>query len=154
MNSRDSASRGVADRLVGATLLLAGVATAVEASTFNVAFLTDPVGPKALPFVVTATLGAAGLSILVRPRGSVALPPRSAAARMTWAALAFLAYATVMPWIGFFLSTVFVVTVLAVLYRGPAAGGLAPGLVLPTALWLLFVRLLARPLPTGALWLR
>ena len=148
-----SAGRG-ADRVVGAVLLLGGVATAREATTFDVAFLTDPVGPKALPLFVATTLALAGASMMARPRDSVSLPPGSAAVRMAGAAAAFLVYAAVLPWIGFYLATTLVVAALAVLYRGPVKGGLAAGLVLTTALWLLFVSLLALPLPVGELWTR
>jgi putative tricarboxylic transport membrane protein len=143
-----------ADRIAGAVVLTAGVATALEATTFDVAFLTDPVGPKALPLVVAAVLVVAGASMLFRPRASVDLPAPSAAVRMAAAAVAFFAYSALLPWIGFYLSTSLVVAVLAVLYRGPARGGLATGLALATGLWLLFVRLLALPLPVGDLWTR
>ncbi len=143
-----------ADRLVGGALLVGGIATGLEATTFDVAFLTDPVGPKALPLFVAVTLALAGASMLARPREGVGLPPRSAAIRMAGAAGAFLIYAAVLPWIGFYLATTLVVAALAVLYRGPAKGGLAAGLVLTTVLWLLFVILLALPLPVGELWTR
>jgi putative tricarboxylic transport membrane protein len=147
-------TRATPDRIAGAVVLVAGVATALEATTFNVAFLTDPVGPKALPFVVAATLVVAGASMLLRPRPSAELPTASAAVRMAGAAAAFLAYSAVLPWIGFYLSTTLVVAALAVLYRGPLKGGLLAGLALATVLWLLFVRLLALPLPVGDLWMR
>lgn len=144
---------GVADRVAGGVLTLAGLAAGLEATTFNVAFLTDPVGPKAFPFVVAATLTAAGVRTLVRPRASVALPPSEVLLRMGGAMVAFLAYAAALPWIGFFLSTTLVVAALAVLYRGPWKGGLVAGLVLSGSLWLLFVGLLSLPLPVGELWI-
>jgi putative tricarboxylic transport membrane protein len=144
---------GAADRVAGVTLTLAGIAVGLEATTFDVAFLTDPVGPKALPLVVAATLTLAGVRTLVRPRASVELPPPETLLRMGGAMMAFLAYAAALPWIGFFLSTTLVVTALARLYRGPWKGGLTAGLVLSAALWLLFVGLLSLPLPVGELWI-
>ena len=59
---------GRRDRAAGFVLLLAGAATALEARTFNVAFMTDPVGPKALPFLVAAALAAAGVRLMASPR--------------------------------------------------------------------------------------
>jgi hypothetical protein len=73
---------------------------------------------------------------------------------MMGAAAAFVGYAMVLPWIGFFLSTTLVVAVLGMLYRGPVRGSLAAGLSLAAVLWLLFVRILALPLPVGDLWIR
>lgn len=143
-----------ADRIAGSVLVVAGVATALEATTFDVAFMTDPVGPKALPLLVAAMMLLAGVRTLARPREEVALPPGPVALRMGGAALAFLAYAAILPWIGFFLATTLVVAALAVLYRGPVQGSVTAGLTLAAALWLLFVRILALPLPVGDLWIR
>ncbi len=145
---------GRVDRVAGATLALAGLATAVEASTFDVAFLTDPVGPKALPALVAVMLVGAGTRLLVRPRPSIALPERETAMRMGGAVLAFLVYAAALPWLGFFTSTSLVVAALALLYSGPRRGSILAGLAVSGVLWLLFVALLSLPLPVGDLWIR
>lgn len=143
-----------ADRIAGSVLVVSGAAMALEATTFDVAFMTDPVGPKALPILVAAMMLFAGVRTLVRPRDEVPLPSGPVAKRMAGAAAAFIAYAAVLPWIGFFLATTLVVAALAGLYRGPVRGSLAAGLTLAAALWLLFVRILALPLPVGDLWIR
>lgn len=146
---------GKLDRLVGAALLLLALAVGLEATTFDVAFLTDPVGPKALPLLVAVLLGAGGLRTLLRPRrDQPGMPGRSALRRIAAAVLAFLLYAGALPWIGFFLSTTLVVAGLALLFGGPWKGGLAAGVTLSAALWLLFVALLSLPLPVGELWIR
>jgi putative tricarboxylic transport membrane protein len=142
------------DRIAGSVLVVAGTLTGLEATTFDVAFMTDPVGPKALPFLVAVMLLVAGVRTIARPRSEVALPPRPVALRMGAAALAFLGYAAILPWIGFFLATTLVVAALAMLYRGPVGGSLAAGMALAGTLWLLFVRILALPLPVGDLWIR
>jgi len=149
-----SEAAGRIDRVAGATLALAGLATAIEASTFDVAFLTDPVGPKALPALVAVMLVGSGLRLLVRPRPSISLPERDTAARMGGAVLAFLLYAAALPWLGFFTSTSLVVTALALLYSGPRRGSILAGLAVSGVLWLLFVGLLSLPLPVGDLWIR
>ena len=143
-----------ADRIAGSLLVAAGAATALEATTFDVAFMTDPVGPKALPLLVAFMLLVAGARTVARPRSHVPLPPRPVALRMATASLVFLAYAGILPWIGFFFATTLVIAALAILYRGPVAGGLAAGLALSGTLWVLFVRVLALPLPVGELWIR
>lgn len=140
--------------MVGVVLVVAGVATALEAMTFNVAFMTDPVGPKALPLLVAFTFLIAGVRTLVRPRDQVELPTSPVMMRMAGATGAFLGYALVLPYIGFFLATTLVVAALGMLYRGPVKGSVAVGLGLAGVLWLLFVRLLALPLPVGDLWIR
>jgi putative tricarboxylic transport membrane protein len=143
-----------ADRVAGSILVVAGAATALEATTFDVAFMTDPVGPKALPLLVAAIMVLSGVRTLMHPRPEVPLPPKAVAIRMSGAALAFLTYAAVLPWIGFFLATTLVVAALAMIYRGPVRGSFAAGITLAATLWLLFVRVLSLPLPVGDLWIR
>lgn len=142
------------DRVTGGTLLLMGVAAALEARTYDVAFMTDPVGPKALPFLVSTIFVVAGLASLLRPRTSVTLPERRTAVAMAAAAAAFLLYTVALPFLGFFASTTLVVLALALLYRGPPLPSLGAALVLSGALWLLFAALLSLPLPIGSLWIR
>jgi putative tricarboxylic transport membrane protein len=140
-------------RLPGAVLAAAGLACGVEATTFDVAFLTDPVGPKALPLLAAAILMAVGVRETIRPNAAVVWPSRRAIARAGGATVAFLAYSVALPWLGFFLSTALVVTALSTLFGAqlrrtlPAAAGLAG------ALWLLFVVGLGLPLPVGSLWI-
>ncbi|MDX1646116.1 MAG: tripartite tricarboxylate transporter TctB family protein [Longimicrobiales bacterium] len=141
-------------RIAGGVLVVAGAATALEASTFDVAFMTDPVGPKALPYLVATMLAVAGLSALLQPEGEPALPGRPAVARMAGALLAFLAYAALLPLLGFFTSTTLVVTVLSLLYGGPLPASVGSAALLSGGLWLLFVQALSLPLPVGDLWIR
>lgn len=143
-----------ARRVTGLVLLVAGAATAMEATTFDVAFLTDPVGPKALPYLVAAMLAVAGLVALLRPESEPSLPDAPAVARMTGAVVAFLTYAAALPLLGFFTATTLVVTALSLLYRGPFVGSAVAAAGLSGGLWLLFVRVLSLPLPVGELWIR
>lgn len=143
-----------ADRFAGTTLVLISVAIGIEATTFEVAFLADPVGPKALPLMVALLLAVGGTQTLLRPRSDVALPEGSGLRRIASAIVVFLLYAGALPWLGFFLSTTLVVAGLAILFGGPWKGGIAAGLTLSAALWLLFVALLSLPLPIGELWIR
>lgn len=140
--------------MTGIVLLMTGAAIGLEATTFDVAFMTDPVGPKALPLLVAAMLMAAGLVALLRPDTEPQLPDAPAVARMGGAVLAFLAYAAALPFLGFFTATMLVVTALSLLYRGPPVGSAVAAAALSGGLWLLFVRVLSLPLPVGDLWIR
>jgi len=150
----ESHAPGRHDRIAGGVLALIGLATGMEATTFDVAFMTDPVGPKALPALVAVILFSAGAGVFTRPRIRVELPPAATARRMALAGLAFLAYGLLLPWLGFFLSTSLVVTVLGLLFGGPRRGSTIAGVSLAATLWLLFVVLLSLPLPIGDLWIR
>ena len=65
----------------GALLLLVALAIGAEGLTFNVNFLTDPLGPKALPLLVAGLFGLAGAGLLREARragGAESTEPASA----------------------------------------------------------------------------
>jgi putative tricarboxylic transport membrane protein len=142
------------DRLVGAVLVLLGLAMGVEATTFDVAFVTDPVGPKALPLLAAGTLVLAGVHAIWRPRERDGSAGGSATWKVAAAAAAFLGYGLTLSFLGFFTATTLVVATLSILYGAPPAKGFAAAALLAAGLWLLFVLLLALPLPIGTLWIR
>ena len=141
-------------RIVGSVLIAAGAAAGLEASTFDVGFLTDPIGPKALPYLVAATLVLAGIHAIARPGDRARWPTRSAGMRIAAAVAAFLLYSVALPFIGFFLATTLIVAALSHLYGAPPLRGISAAATLSAVLWLLFVRLLSLPLPVGDLWIR
>ena len=133
---------------------MVGALVGVEATTFDVGFLTDPVGPKALPFLVAGMLLVSGVGTFVHPAPAGHAPGHPAALRMAAAVVAFLLYAVALPWLGFFLSTSLVVATLGFLFGGRPAQSCAFAVLLSTVLWLLFGSALALPLPIGDLWVR
>jgi putative tricarboxylic transport membrane protein len=142
-----------AERVAGACLVLAAVAIAADATTFEVAFLTDPVGPKALPCLVALILAAAGARMAARPGAPPAWPGPAALARIAGAVGVFFVYGLVLPWLGFILSTTAAVTALSLLFGGPPLRSTVAAAALSSGIWLLFVRALALPLPLGSLWI-
>jgi len=147
-----------ARRVAGCVLALSGALVAWEARSFEVGFLTDPVGPKALPGLVAVLFLFAGAAeALARPSGdpaeSVAWPERAVARSIGGVVASFVAYALLLPVLGFFLSTTAVVAAISALYGGPRGRGTLVAAVLAGALWLLFVQLLGLPLPVGSLWI-
>ena len=98
------------DRWLGAVLVLLGMAIAATARGFTVGFLVDPVGPRALPYLVAALFVVGGGALLVRQtavpedaRGPAS--PKRLAAQGTCVAVLLL-YAASLPLVGFVLSTV------------------------------------------------
>lgn len=143
-----------AGRGPGLAMIVAGIACGAEASTFNVAFLMDPVGPKALPYLVAAILIGAGIHAAARPTSDGALIAGSTFPRVGAAVAAFLLYAAALPWVGFFLSTTLVVTTLSRLFGARTRQAVPAAAALSGGLWLIFVLGLGLPLPIGDLWIR
>lgn len=147
-------SSGRVDRISGACLVALGLAVGAEASTFEVAFLTDPVGPKALPYLAAAIFVGAGALLLVRPGPPPAWPGGRVLGRIAGATAVFLLYGLVLRPLGFTLATTLAVGTLSGLFGGPLRKSFAAALALSVALWYLFVWVLGLPLPLGALWTR
>jgi putative tricarboxylic transport membrane protein len=152
--SESAVSGSPGNRWIGVVLVLAGLAVGAEASTFDVAFLTDPVGPKALPFVVALIFMATGTFLAIRPGQTTRWPSRSTVIRMTGAIATFVGYALLLAPLGFVPATTLCVTSLSRLFGGPWRRSLGAALLLSVTLWYLFVWVLGLPLPLGSSWTR
>jgi putative tricarboxylic transport membrane protein len=140
-------------RIPGLVLIAVGLAIGLVATGFDVAFLTDPVGPKALPWLAAAALVLAGIHQARHP-DDTRWPTRGTLVRMGFGSAALLVYGLVLPWLGFLLSTTVVVAALSHLFGAPPRRSVPAALTLTVGLWVVFVRVLALPLPIGDLWMR
>lgn len=164
-----TASRGPLIAALG--VVVASAAIAVEATTFDVAFPTDPLGPKAFPVVAAGLLAIGGLALVRSARADrvkaeterpvvgggepAALDPDGpepgAARRIALGTVSFIVYAFLLAPLGFVLATTLEFTMLARLFGGPLGRGAAAGLVFALLLYALFVYGLGLPLPLGIL---
>ena len=141
-------------------VVLTALAVALEATTFDVAFPTDPLGPKAFPLVAAGLLvlgggalllearRAAGAASATEPAGDAgAVPGGGHAIRL--AAASFIGYALLLAPLGFVPATTLAFAVLARLFGGTWMRGAAVGMVFALLLDALFVYALGLPLPLG-----
>ncbi len=158
------------DRWAGALSVGLAIAALAEATTFRVRFLTDPVGPRGFPVLAAALLLVAGLSLAMGREGEVGEVSEADGEdevgevgddralrwmgfpRSLLLATALLAYAFLIPWLGFLLATVLALWVTALLFEGRPIRGMAAAMVFSVGLWLLFERALGIYLPVGMLW--
>lgn len=155
-------SRATANRLGGVAVVVVAGAAVLEATTFDVAFPTDPLGPKAFPLLAAFLLafGGAALWRVGAERAAVgqdaspgphdgAVPTGIPGGTILAAAVSFTAYALLLAPFGFVLATTLEFAVLARLFGGRWVGGAAAGLVFASLLYVLFVFGLGLPLPLG-----
>jgi len=161
----------------GAAVLAISIAIAIEATTFDVAFPTDPLGPKAFPFVAALLLGFGGAALIREGRaaaeaaaathtgpaaatdtGPAAATPTGAAGpaapptrRVILAAGSFILYALLLAPLGFVVATTAEFVALVRLFGGPWVRGTAAGALFAVLLYGLFVHGLGLPLPLGIL---
>lgn len=139
------------DRIAGVAALLIALALAVEARTFTVEFLTDPLGPSALPLFAAALLAGGGLLMALKPEAEPGWPDAAGRARAVVAGLSFLAYAWLLSPLGFVLATALEGAVLARVFGGKILHCVTAGMVISAALYGLFGWALGLPLPVGSL---
>jgi len=140
------------DRVAGILVVVLGLAVGAEATTFDVLFRTDPVGPKVLPMLAAAVFVGSGLYLVARPGPGGAWPARPTFIRMAVAVAAFGVYAALLAPLGFVVATTATVSVLSILFGGPWKKAVTAALTLSVVLWYLFVWILGLPLPLGSAW--
>jgi len=140
------------DRVAGVLVAVLGVAVGAEATTFDVLFRTDPVGPKVLPMLAAAVFVGSGLYLAVRPGPRGAWPARSTLIRMAAAVASFGVYAALLAPLGFVVATTATVSALSILFGGPWKKAVTAALTLSVVLWYLFVWVLGLLLPLGSVW--
>ncbi len=141
------------DRLAGGTLVALAILIAVESRSFTVGFLTDPLGPKALPLLAGSLVGLGGLYLFMRPDSATGWPGPGARARLVAAAASFLAYAALLSFLGFLLSTTVEMTVLSLIFGGRPARSAVGAALFAAALYAVFGFLVGLPLPTGRVFM-
>ncbi len=137
----------------GAILASLSLLYVVEARGFETGFIADPIGPKAFPVGIGLFAFLSGLALFFTGRGAPGEPLDSPAKlRASLLAGTLFAYALLLEPLGFIVSTVLAMTMLVVLFRGRFFHGLAFGLLIGIAVFLLFGYGLSLPLPLGRLF--
>ena len=131
-------------RIVGVVLVIASTAYLLEARGFVAGFIADPIGPRAFPVLIGALLLISCLALLRAPS---ALPPWSWRHTGLMALLA--GYVLVLNGAGFIITTTLLTSCLVALFGGPFRRGVVLSFLLSVSIFLLFVHVLAIPLPRG-----
>ena len=164
------------DRWMGATLVGVGLAVAATARGYEVGFVVDPVGPRAVPYLVAGLLILGGMGMLRRrPTESAAatdagsptaalrgeeeqetqgpdLERESPVLAQSACVGVLLLYAASFPLLGFVVPTVLASGALARLFGGRWLHGLGVGLFLGLSLYGLFAWGFGLDLPVGAIF--
>jgi putative tricarboxylic transport membrane protein len=93
------------DRILGGIGLLLAAFFIWQATTIQISFISDPIGPKTFPIIIGVLLGVSSLVILLRPDPNPDWPPLLRLAEIGMAVAALVIYAYALPWAGFVIST-------------------------------------------------
>ncbi|MBL4919264.1 tripartite tricarboxylate transporter TctB family protein [Szabonella alba] len=139
------------DRLLGAFLLLVGIAYAVATSFIQVGFTSDTLGPRAVPYLLGFVLILLSAALILRPARPVVIEwPRGAVLLSLGLAVgSFILYALAIEPLGFVISTILQVGFLSLLFGARPLPALIGAVLTTAALYGLFNFLLGLRLPGG-----
>ncbi|MGR3572543.1 tripartite tricarboxylate transporter TctB family protein [Brevirhabdus sp.] len=95
----------MSDRIFGAIGLIIALIFAWQATVIQESFLSDAVGPKAFPLIIAGVLGLCSVYFLLRPDANPTWPRAGRLAEIGLAVLVMLAYAQLLPELGFVIAT-------------------------------------------------
>ena len=93
------------DRIFGGLMIALAAFFVWAATLIPLSFIVDPLGPKAFPMVIGVVLGLCGLALVLRPDPDPDWPSLPRLLEIGAATLVFIAYAQLLPELGFVLST-------------------------------------------------
>jgi putative tricarboxylic transport membrane protein len=95
----------MSDRVFGGIGLALAAFFIFQATRIELSFITDPVGPRIFPIIIGLALGLASLVILIRPDAPPAWPSSGRLLEIGMAIVVMIAYALLLPELGFVVST-------------------------------------------------
>jgi len=103
----------ITDRLIGATGLAIAAFFAWRTTLIEEPFISDPVGPRIFPLIICVVLGLASLAMLLRPDPEPDWPALPGLMEVAAGTVVLLAYAELLPRLGFIIATFFAAGYLA-----------------------------------------
>jgi len=95
----------MSDRIFGGMGLLLAAFFIWGATRIELSFISDPVGPRTFPVIIGAVLGLASLAVLLRPDAGPDWPRPGRLAEIAGAVAVMVAYALLLPDLGFVIAT-------------------------------------------------
>lgn len=142
----------MADRILGAILLLLTIGYAYMASQLQVGFLSDPVGPKPFPYMIASLMGLSSLYLILKPDANPNWPQRSFWLPFALVLISLVVYAYLIVPLGFIITTTLEMTLLSVLFGARWWQGLGGAVAFSLVVYFLFTGGLAVPLPAGKIF--
>jgi len=103
----------MSDRILGVVCLALAALLIWRATLIETGFIVDPLGPKAFPIIIGSVLGLAGLYPLFRPDPAPSWPPLKGFLEIAVAVAVMVAYALLLPEVGFVIATAVAASILA-----------------------------------------
>ena len=141
----------MSDRIFGGIGLALAVFFVWQANLIELSFISDPVGPRTFPVIIGTLLGVASLVILVRPDAAPQWPRASRLFEIAVSVAVMVAYALLLPEIGFVIATAFAAAFLTWRLGTTPLWSLATGAMTSVGIYVVFHLILGLSLARGPL---
>ncbi|MGJ8583952.1 MAG: tripartite tricarboxylate transporter TctB family protein [Marinosulfonomonas sp.] len=141
----------MSDRIFGAVGLLLAIGFAFAALAIEESFLSDAVGPKAFPLIISVILGLSSIVIALRPDEEPKWPTLGRLTEVLAAAVVMILYAELLPELGFVIATVFAAAYLTWRLGSGLIGSILTGLGTSIGIYVIFHLVLGLSLARGPL---
>ena len=139
----------MSDRIFGAVGLLLALGYAWAALVIEESFLSDAVGPKAFPLIITSVLGLSSLAIFLKPDVAPEWPSLPRLLEVAMAVLAMILYAILLPEAGFIIATAVAAASLTWRLGSSPIGSLITGCLTSLGIYAVFHLVLGLSLAKG-----
>lgn len=141
----------MSDRIFGGVGLALAAFFVWQASLIELSFISDPVGPRTFPMIIGVVLGAASLVILLRPGPAPRWPRATRLLEIAVSVAVMVAYALLLPRIGFVTATAFAAAFLTWRLGTKPLWSLAVGALTSMGIYVVFHLVLGLSLARGPL---
>ena len=141
----------MSDRIFGGIGIFIALVFAWRTTIIQESFLSDAVGPKAFPLIIAAILGLCSLYFLLKPDPDPDWPAFGTLAEIGFAVLVMIAYAELLPVIGFVIATALASTYLTWRLGTPPLQSLVVGAATSLGIYVIFHLVLGLSLAEGPL---
>ncbi|MBU0582254.1 MAG: tripartite tricarboxylate transporter TctB family protein [Alphaproteobacteria bacterium] len=139
----------MSDRILGGICVALAAFYIWGATQIQLSFISDPVGPRTFPIIIAVLVGLSGLAIMLRPDPEPEWPAMGRFLEIAAAVVVLVAYAQVLPELGFVISTAFAAGFLSWrLGAGPIQATIA-GILIAVGIYVVFHLILGLSLARG-----
>ena len=139
------------DRAFGVFTLLLSVFYIFSAYIIQESFISDHIGPKIYPYMVSFFLITSSLFLVIKPDIKPLWPKFSKIVEILMTALILIMYAIFLPVIGFVFSTFFASSFISWRLGAKLISAFTAGLIISVTIFILFRKVLGLSLATGPL---
>ena len=137
------------DRVFGVFTLILSVFYIFSAYIIEESFISDHIGPKIYPYIVSFFLISSSLFLIVKPDIKPSWPELSKIIEILITALILIMYAIFLPVIGFVFSTFFASSFISWRLGAKLVSAFTAGLIISVTIFILFRKVLGLSLATG-----